>query len=59
MKTPMAKHQTDEVDSILRVWSDLFGKRVDHERVRNQLAALREWQNQWTSVRSRTAKEHA
>lgn len=43
----LAENGPDEVDSILRVWSDLFGKRLDHERVRNQLAALMEWQRRW------------
>ncbi len=55
----LAENGPDEVDSILRIWSDLFGKRLDHESVRNQLTALREWQSKWISVRSRTAKEHA
>jgi len=47
----LAENGPGEVDSILRIWSDLFGKRVDHESVRNQLAALREWQGRWKKLR--------
>ena len=47
----LTENEPDEVDSILRIWSDLFGKRVDHETVRNQLAALREWQGRWKRLR--------
>jgi len=45
----LAENGPDEVDAILRVWSDLFGKRLHHESVRKQLAALREWQRLWRS----------
>ncbi len=42
----MAENEPDEVDSILRVWSDLFNIRLDRETVRKQLAAIRKWQSQ-------------
>ena len=52
----LAENGPDEVDSILRVWSELFGMRLNPERVRDQLEMLREWPGQWTSIRNRTTK---
>ncbi len=43
----MAENTSEEVDRILKVWSELFGMRLNSERVRNQLAALREWHSRW------------
>ena len=52
----LAENGPDEVDSILRVWSELFGMRLNPERVRDQLEMLREWRCQWTSIKDRTTK---
>ena len=68
MKTPIAKHQTDEAAGILAVWrdfgiEDLDGRRASQGRnpqerkpVREHLAALRSWESKW---RSRDGKELA
>ncbi len=52
----LAENTSEEVDRILKVWSELFGMRLDHETVRKQLVAIRKWQSQWTSIRDRTTK---
>ena len=52
----MAENTSEEVDRILKVWSEIFGMRLNPERVRDQLATLREWQGQWTRIRKRTSK---
>jgi len=52
----LAENTPGEVDDILRVWSDLFGMRLNSKRVRKQLEMIREWQSRWTSIRDQTTK---
>ena len=56
IKTPMAKHQTDEVAKILAVWRDLGIKDLDGRRASGgfestgeHLANLRRWEIEWRS----------
>ncbi len=43
----LAETKPDEVGQILTVWEELFGLRLDRQRVSNHLKALRQWQSQW------------
>ena len=41
----MVENTPEEVDRILKVWSDLFGVHLNSKRVRNQLEMIRKWQS--------------
>ena len=43
----LAETPPDEAGKILAVWEDLFGLRLDRERVARRLEDLRQWQKRW------------
>ena len=43
----LAESKPDEANRIVAVWKKLFGVSLKSEEVRDQLAALGEWQKRW------------
>ncbi len=43
----LAENETEEAGLILAIWKELFGLRLDREKVLHQLRGLRQWEGQW------------
>ncbi|OGP98902.1 MAG: hypothetical protein A2W10_04335 [Deltaproteobacteria bacterium RBG_16_55_12] len=43
----LVENEPDEVETILAVWRDIFGMRLDRDQVVRHLEGLRRWQSRW------------